>query len=203
MCDPVSITMAALSTVQTVSNYQAQADYAEAQEEAVQENYRNQVNQLMTESYEQAQTLQSEMMKNQMEGMKAQSASYVSVGESGLQGATMDRILADAERVEAENSFNLEDAYSRNKVQLDLQGKALADQANNQLENIQQPNKLMAALQIAQGGLQAYGMSQSLAADSATIADANAMKSTKSTGHLGPVKSSGKQPGQFDWTFGG
>jgi hypothetical protein len=92
---------------------------------------------------------------------EARSTARVSAGESGVAGLSVDALINDLTRQEAEYSFSVQQQQQFNQVNRDLAFQDGAMQSRMNLLSINkpiaQPNYLGAALEGASTGLSAYG----------------------------------------------
>lgn len=100
------------------------------------------------------------IQQSSIKAMKARSTARVSAGESGVAGLSVDALINDMTRKEAEFNFSVQQQMQFQNMSRDM---GLADSANRSRMNllsinkpIQQPNYLGAILEGAQTGLGAY-----------------------------------------------
>lgn len=89
-------------------------------------------------------------------------------GESGMQGASHERVLDEAENNAATDAATLENNRQWQAKQAQTQGIAAASRAQTQLAGIQRQSNVGTALQIAGGVTAAYGNYQKVTAAQAT-----------------------------------
>lgn len=166
MCDPVTIaaTMAVAQAGTTVIGQQQQAKtQAEAQRRASaaeRQRYLHEVSSMrMQQQQEQVQAAQK-LSESARKAMEARATARVSAGESGVAGLSVDALINDLTRKEAEYSFNVQEQGRMSDVnrQLQLRDAGLGF-TNNMLrinKPIEQPDYLGAALGGAQTGLSTY-----------------------------------------------
>lgn len=163
MCDPVSIVMAVVAVAGAVVGKMSADKAANQQEQAVQDGLAKD-REATAEQYKQ---INKQAMDDQAQlhtNYLIDSARIQAVqAESGLQGASNDRVEAEA----ANNSESDMATLERNRVnannQTKTQSTAQASKANLQLAGIQRPSSVGTALQIAGGVSGAYTNSQKVA----------------------------------------
>ena len=166
MCDPVTIaaTMAVAQAGTTVIGQQQQAKtQAEAQRRASaaeRQRYLHEVSSMRMQQQQEQVAAAQKLSESARKAMEARATARVSAGEAGVAGLSVDALINDLTRKEAEYSFNVQEQTRMSDVnrQLQLRDAGLGF-TNNMLrinKPIEQPNYLGAALSGAQTGLSTY-----------------------------------------------
>ena len=164
MCDGFSevaavmaIVGAAASATGSVVQANAQKSSAKAQEEAIQDGLAKD-RAATARQYQQIQeTSQNEQAQRHTEYLIDQARIMSIAGESGLQGATTDRIAQEnANNAEADMA-TLESNRQRQMEMAHTQGLSSSTKGNVQLMGIRRPSDLATGLQIAGSAADAYG----------------------------------------------
>lgn len=166
MCDPVTIaaSMAVAQTATTVIGQQQMAKtQAEAQRRASaaeRQRYLHEVSSMRIQQGQEQVAAAQKLSESARKAMEARATARVSAGEAGVAGLSVDALINDLTRKEAEYSFNVQEQTRMSDVnrQLQLRDAGLGF-TNNMLrinKPIEQPNYLGAALSGAQTGLSTY-----------------------------------------------
>ena len=164
MCDPISIGMAVASTAMQVSGQrqmaktqarvQANASAAERQR------YLQEVSSMRVQQGQEQVAAAQRINESAKKAREARATARVSAGESGVAGLSVDALINDLTREEAEYSFATQQQLQMNDVgrSMQLQNAGLGF-TNNMLRinrPIEQPDYLGAALSGAQTGMSTY-----------------------------------------------
>ena len=164
MCDPISIGMAVASTAMQVSGQrqmaktqarvQANASAAERQR------YLQEVSSMRVQQGQEQVAAAQRINESAKKAREARATARVSAGEAGVAGLSVDALINDLTREEAEYSFATQQQLQMNDVgrSMQLQNAGLGF-TNNMLRinrPIEQPNYLGAALSGAQTGMSTY-----------------------------------------------
>ena len=166
MCEPTTIALAlgAASAGTTIIGQQQQAKtQAEAQRRASaaeRQRYLHEVSSMRVQQQQEQVAAAQKLSESARKAMEARATARVSAGESGVAGLSVDALINDLTRKEAEYSFNVQEQTRMSDVnrQLQLRDAGLGF-TNNMLrinKPIEQPNYLGAALGGAQTGLSTY-----------------------------------------------
>ena len=164
MCDPISIGMAVASTAMQVSGQrqmaktqarvQANASAAERQR------YLQEVSSMRVQQGQEQVAAAQRINESAKKAREARATARVSAGEAGVAGLSVDALINDLTREEAEYSFATQQQTQMNDVgrSMQLQNAGLGF-TNNMLRinrPIEQPDYLGAALSGAQTGMSTY-----------------------------------------------
>ena len=164
MCDPISIGLGVLSSV---SQVQGQRQMAKAQEQAQanaskaeRQRYLQEVSSMRVQQGQEQVAAAQRINESAKKAREARATARVSAGESGVAGLSVDALINDLTREEAEYSFATQQQTQMNDVgrQMQLQNAGLGF-TNNMLRinrPIEQPDYLGAALSGAQTGMSTY-----------------------------------------------
>ena len=166
MCDPVTIaaSMAVAQTATTVIGQKQQArTQAEVQRRASaaeRQRYLHEVSSMRIQQGQEQVAAAQRLSESARKAMEARATARVSAGEAGVAGLSVDALINDLTRQEAEYSFNVQKQTQMSDVnrQLQLRDAGLGF-TNNMLrinKPIEQPNYLGAALSGAQTGMSTY-----------------------------------------------
>lgn len=166
MCDPVSITMAAVSVASGFMQHQqaeTSADMTNARFEQNQMNalasMRNEYQQTqMRQGQEQAATSQRIQERRRQE-MRDRATSSVAMGEAGIQGFTVDSILRDISGVANRDVTNLNQNRDWNVMQLSNQMAGIQGNTRGRINSAPRavgPSTLGTALKIGGGVANSY-----------------------------------------------
>ena len=159
MCEPVTLLAASsalITGVQAISQYQAQASYAKAEQASILQS--------TTDAYKQAD--QQEVLVNEqawqkenaeaIQAREAAATSATGAGEAGVSGLSVDALSRSyfAREGQYDESVNVNRQADIDRLQLQQQG--FLDQAIGADNRIQQPSPLGLAASLAGAGLQAY-----------------------------------------------
>lgn len=153
MCDPISMTIAAVATtaVSVVSEIQA----AKAQNKAIAAQFEQQQKEI-------GQKQVAELNDRARQARKEQARIRVAAGEAGLQlGGSIDGLLMDSL---TQNSL----ANERINLNTETQRNASVAEANSMYSRVQQPTILGAGLRIATAGAQGYAAGKGMQAAKTT-----------------------------------
>lgn len=167
MCDPVSITMAGIAIVGAVAGKMESDKMASRQEKVIQDGLARD-REATAAQYEQIQKTSMDEQAQLHTNYLIDSARIAAMqGESGMQGASHDRVQAEAENNAATDAATLENNRQWQAKQAQTQGVASASRAQVQLSGIQRQSSVGTALQIAGGVAGAYGNNQKVVAAAA------------------------------------
>ena len=156
--------MAVAQTATTVIGQQQMAKtQAEAQRRASaaeRQRYLHEVSSMRIQQGQEQVAAAQKLSESARKAMEARATARVSAGEAGVAGLSVDALINDLTRKEAEYSFNVQEQTRMSDVnrQLQLRDAGLGF-TNNMLrinKPIEQPNYLGAALSGAQTGLSTY-----------------------------------------------
>lgn len=164
MCDPVSITMGVIAVVGAVAGKMESDKMASRQEKIIQDGLARD-REATAEQYRQIQKTSMDEQAQLHTNYLIDSARISAMqGESGMQGASHNRVLAEAENNAATDAATLENNRQWQAKQAQTQGVASASRAQTQLSGIQRQSSVGTALQIAGGVTGAYGNNQKVVA---------------------------------------
>ncbi len=160
MCDPLTIGLVAVSAAQTGMSIKGQQEAAKQQEraqEAASEREAIRFGQEMTaRRVKEAQD--NKIAANEVQSIikktrEAKATARVAAGEAGVTGASVQQLLDDFERQEAQAMFAISEQQSMGQVNTMLQDKQSIFASENKLaqinQPIQQPDYLGAAMNLA------------------------------------------------------
>lgn len=148
MCYPLLI-MAAVAVVSAVASAKQQKDSAAKQEQAIQDGLAKD-REATAEQYKQIQkTSMDDQAKLHTDYLIDAARIQAMQGESGLQGASQDRVTQEAENNYNTDAATLEINRQRQMTGAKTQGVAQQSRANVQLAGIKYPSNVGTALQIA------------------------------------------------------
>lgn len=169
MCDPVSIVMAVVAVVGAVVGKMSSDKAANKQEQAIQDGLARD-REATAEQYKQIQKSSMDEQAQLHTNYLIDSAHIQAVmGESGMQGATQDRIEAEAENNNSSDMATLERNRTNAQGQARTQSVSQGSKANIQLSGIQRQSNVGTGLQIASGVAGAYANSQKVATPKTTV----------------------------------
>ena len=166
MCNPVAAAIG-LGVAQAGMQIQGQRQMAKTQAEvqrrasaAERQRYLHEVSSMRIQQGQEQVAAAQKMSESARKAMEARATARVSAAESGVAGLSVDALINDLTRKEAEYSFNVQQQIQMSDVnrQLQLRDAGLGF-TNNMLrinKPIEQPNYLGAALSGAQTGLSTY-----------------------------------------------
>ena len=166
MCNPIAIGLA-LGGAQTVSQISGQRQMAKAQAQAQanaskaeRQRYLQEVSSMRVQQGQEQVAAAQRINESAKKAREARATARVSAGESGVAGLSVDALINDLTREEAEYSFATQQQTQMNDVgrQMQLQNAGLGF-TNNMLRinrPIEQPDYLGAALSGAQTGMSTY-----------------------------------------------
>lgn len=166
MCEPTTIALAmgaAQAGATAIGQQQMAKTQAEAQRRASaaeRQRYLHEVSSMRIQQGQEQVASAQRMSESARKAMEARATARVSAGESGVAGLSVDALVNDLTRKEAEYSFNVQKQTRMSDVNRQLQLRdAGIGFTNNMLrinKPIEQPNYLGAALSGAQTGLSTY-----------------------------------------------
>ena len=166
MCEPTTIAIAmgaAQAGMTVIGQQQAAKTQAEAQRRASaaeRQRYLHEVSSMRIQQGQEQVAAAQKMSESARKATEARATARVSAGEAGVAGLSVDALINDLTRQEAEYSFNVQKQTQMSDVnrQLQLRDAGLGF-TNNMLrinKPIEQPNYLGAALSGAQTGMSTY-----------------------------------------------
>jgi hypothetical protein len=174
MCVPavIPIAMAAVSAAGTAASYYGQQQAADAQSEygknihkyvkkTATANYYQQVQQIQTRFGQETTRAGDESMKNTLAGEKAKAQAAAVFGERGVTGNSINSLLGDFDRIEAQNHSPLATNLNWQKQQAGQDILAARANAIDRIHGsvpqpVAYPSLLAAALQLGGTALKAY-----------------------------------------------
>lgn len=164
MCDPISI---GLAVAQTGATIMGQRQMASAQEraqanasKAERQRYLHEVSSMRIQQGQEQVAAAQRLQESTKKAREARATARVSAGEAGVAGLSVDALINDLTRKEAEYNFNTQKQLQMSDVNRTLQLRdAGLGFTNNMLrinKPIEQPNYLGAALSGAQTGLSTH-----------------------------------------------
>lgn len=148
MCSP-TIALATLAVVSTVASAEQQKSMAAKQEQAIQDGLARD-REATAEQYKQIQqTSMDDQAKLHTDYLIDAARIRAMQGESGLQGASHERVAQEADNTYATDAATLEINRQRQMTNAKTQGVAQQSRANVQLAGIKYPSAAGTALQIA------------------------------------------------------
>lgn len=184
MCYPLLI-MAAVSIATSLATAAQQRSAAAKQEQAIQEGLARD-REATAEQYKQIQqTAMDDQAKLHTDYLIDAARIQAMQGESGLQGASQDRVGAEADNNYATDAATLEINRQRQMTAAKTQGVAQQSRANVQLAGIKYPSNVGTALQIAGsvGSMYKPGPGDAPATSGLTASQAAAFKSSNPNGY--------------------
>lgn len=167
MCEPIAIASFALSAGSSLMAGQAQDAQAAAQSRA---NYNSAVanNAMLVADYQQqgiklqqeAQASQAEQHENNLEALRDKARMATSAGESGVGGASVNALLMDLTRQNANRNQTVEQNLNNTRQQVAYENKANHSSAKARNASMPKPvknNWAATGLQIAGAGVSSYG----------------------------------------------
>lgn len=164
MCDPVSIGLGVASTATSVIGQQ-QAANAQRQSQAnaskaERQRYLAEVSSMRLQERQSDVAAAQKLSESARKATEARSTARVSAGEAGVAGLSVDALINDLTRKEAEYKATTTQQQSWNKAsvntQLDNAGLGFTNNMLRINKPIQEPNYLGAAVSGASTGLSAY-----------------------------------------------
>lgn len=164
MCDPISI---GLAVAQTGATIMGQRQMASAQEraqanasKAERQRYLHEVSSMRIQQGQEQVAAAQRLQESTKKAREARATARVSAGEAGVAGLSVDALINDLTRKEAEYNFNTQKQLQMSDVNRTMQlEQAGLGFTNNMLrinKPIEQPNYLGAALSGAQTGLSTH-----------------------------------------------
>ena len=167
MCSPLAAVSALVGGAQTISSVVGQRQQAEMQQQAqanasVQERqrYLAEVSAMRTQQQQEMIARAQRIQEASKRGMEARSRARVAAGESGVSGLSVDALMGDLTRQEAQYAFSEQQQAEMTDVnrQIQLQESGIGFNRNMLRINkpIEQPDYLGSALGGIQSGLSTY-----------------------------------------------
>lgn len=168
MCDPIAI---GLAVAQTGATIMGQRQAASAQEraqanasKAERQRYLHEVSSMRIQQGQEQVAAAQRLQESTKKAREARATARVSAGEAGVAGLSVDALINDLTRKEAEYNFNTQKQLQMSDVNRTMQlEQAGLGFTNNMLrinKPIEQPNYLGAALSGAQTGLSTYSVTK-------------------------------------------
>lgn len=149
MCEPTTIALAAIAVAGAVAGHEQQRSSAAKQEQAIQDGLARD-REATAEQYKQIQkTSMDDQAKLHTDYLIDAARIQAMQGESGMQGASQDRVSQEADNTYATDAATLEINRQRQMTGAKTQGIAQQSRANVQLAGIKYPSNVGTALQIA------------------------------------------------------
>ena len=166
MCTPVAVS-ALVGGAQTVSSIVGQRQQAEMQQQAQatasaqeRQRYMAEVSAMRTQQQQEMVARAQRIQEANRKAMEARATARVSAGESGVSGLSVDALLGDLTRKEAEYTFSEQQQAEMTDVNRQLQLKEAGIGFNRNMlrinRPIEQPDYLGSALGGIQSGLSTY-----------------------------------------------
>jgi hypothetical protein len=170
MCDPVSITMVAMTALSATAGQQQARQGAKAQTRMYEANNAN-ANKAVVDAYQQNQTrafqekaaASDAIQQRRLEETKQLSTGRVAAGEAGITGLSVDALLAEISGNAGRDVSTVDQNLDWTLDQLSNQQKGAQSQAQSQINSMapgSKPSGWSAALQIGQGAVAGYGHHQ-------------------------------------------
>lgn len=164
MCDPVSIVMGVIAVVGAVVGKMESDKAANRQEQAIQDGLARD-REATAEQYKQIQKISMDEQAQLHTNYLIDAARIQAIqGESGMQGASQDRIADEAANIAATDAATLENNRQWQQGAARTQSIAQQSRGSLQLAGIQRQSNLGTGLQIAGGVAGAYANSQKVKA---------------------------------------
>ena len=167
MCDPLTITAVALGAAQAGMSIQGQKQQAKAQEKmqknasaAEQQRHLQQMSASRIRERQEMTSAAQAIQASTKKAREARATGRVSAAEAGVSGLSVDALMNDMTRKEAEYSFSIQQQQQFNQTNRNLGFQDGAMQSRMNLLSINKPiaqtNYLGAILDGAQTGMSAY-----------------------------------------------
>ncbi len=167
MCTPLAAVSALVGGAQTVSSIVGQRQQAQMQEQAQttassqeRQRYLAEVSAMRTQQQQEMVARAQRIQEANRKAMEARATATVSAGESGVSGLSVDALLGDLTRKEAEYTFSEQQQAEMTDVNRQLQLKEAGIGFNRNMlrinKPIEQPDYLGSALGGIQSGLSTY-----------------------------------------------
>jgi len=167
MCTPLAAVSALVGGAQTVSSIVGQRQQAEMQQQAQatasaqeRQRYLAEVSAMRTQQQQEMVARAQRIQEANRKAMEARATARVSAGESGVSGLSVDALLGDLTRKEAEYTFSEQQQAEMTDVNRQLQLKEAGIGFNRNMlrinRPIEQPDYLGSALGGIQSGLSTY-----------------------------------------------
>lgn len=168
MCNPIAI---GLAVAQTGATIMGQRQAAKTQEKvqanaskAERQRYLHEVSSMRIQQGQEQVAAAQRLQESTKKAREARATARVSAGEAGVAGLSVDALINDLTRKEAEYNFNTQKQLQMSDVNRTMQlEQAGLGFTNNMLrinKPIEQPNYLGAALSGAQTGLSTYSVTK-------------------------------------------
>tara|TARA_Y200000002_G_C22430767_1_gene557909 strand:+ start:85 stop:630 length:546 start_codon:yes stop_codon:yes gene_type:complete len=168
MCNPVAIAAVALGTLQAGLTIKGQRDAAKAQAQvqrnatiAEQQRHLTEMSASRLKERQEKVAAAQRIQQSTTKAREARATARVSAGESGVAGLSVDALINDMTRKEAEYSFSVQQQMQFANMNRQLAFEDGANRSKMELlrinKPIAQPNVLGALVSGAQTGLSAYG----------------------------------------------
>ena len=179
MCDPVTLTALALGAAQAGAQVHGQRQQAKTQAKvqknasiAERQRYLAEVSSMRVQQGQEQVAAAQRIQEATRKAREARSTARVSAGEAGVAGLSVDALINDLTREQAEHRFATTQQLEMNDVNRQMQLKdAGLGFTNNMLrinKPIEQPNYLGAALSGAQTGMSTYSWAKDAGIGSGT-----------------------------------
>jgi len=167
MCTPLAAVSALVGGAQTVSSIVGQRQQAEMQQQAQatasaqeRQRYLAEVSAMRTQQQQEMVARAQRIQEANRKAMEARATARVSAGESGVSGLSVDALLGDLTRKEAEYTFSEQQQAEMTDVNRQIQLKEAGIGFNRNMlrinRPIEQPDYLGSALGGIQSGLSTY-----------------------------------------------
>jgi len=170
MCEPVSIGMAIASAAMAIKGQQIQAETqskVQANASAAErQRYLQEVSSMRVQQGQEQVAAAQKINESARKAREARSTARVSAGEAGVAGLSVDAIINDLTKQEAEYSFATQQQLRMNDVgrtmQLENAGLGFTNNMLRINKPIEKPNYLGAALGGAQAGMSTYSVTKDM-----------------------------------------
>jgi len=170
MCSPL-IVSSIIGGAQTLSSIQGQRNQAEAQAQAQamaskqeRERYLAEVSAMRTRQQQEAITRSQSLQESSKRAMEARATATVSAAEAGVSGLSVDALLGDLSRQQADYEFSVQQQARltdvNRKMALNEAGIGFSRNMLRINQPIQQPDYLGSVVGGLQSGLSTYGVIQ-------------------------------------------
>lgn len=171
MCSPTAIVSSIIGGGQALSSIQGQRNQADAQAQAQamaskqeRERYLAEVSAMRTRQQQEAITRSQSLQESSRRAMEARATAAVSAAEAGVSGISVDALLGDLSRQQADYEFSVQQQARLTDVnrQMALNEAGIGFSRNMLRINqpIQQPDYLGSVVGGLQSGLSTYGVIQ-------------------------------------------
>jgi hypothetical protein len=158
MCEPTTLMvgMMAISAASTAIQYMDQKQAAEGQEAIIQDGYAQEQQQTLRQYQENTSVAQENTSDRHKEQLVEEGRLKAIGAESGLQGVSNDRQVADANNQGDKDIATIFANLQRSNEQVHSGGMSKQSSANIQMAGVKRPSGLGAGLQIAGAAVNAY-----------------------------------------------